>query len=89
MNVNGVGRTAPVAVPSPGESDRAPTQTAGTANPAKATAAERSRQEAREVEKLPPLKGLTVNEFRIILGAMPPRSPNAQGAETSGLDQYL
>jgi hypothetical protein len=76
MNVSGVGAPAPVSVPrpvvpAPSPMDRAPTEAAS------ATAATTEHKESEvtkaeeEAAKLPPMKGLTLNEVRVMLGAIP------------------
>jgi hypothetical protein len=75
MNVSGVGAPAPASVPrpvgpAPSPMDRAPTEAA------RATAARTGNQKPEgkveeEAAKLPPMKGLTLNEVRVMLGAIP------------------
>ena len=75
MNVSGVGAAAPVSTPrpvgpAPSPMDRAPTEAAS----ATAVRAENQKPEVKaeeEAAKLPPMKGLTLNEVRVMLGAIP------------------
>lgn len=75
MNVSGVGAPAPMSAPrpvgpAPSPMDRAPTEAASTT----AATAESRKPEGRaeeEAAKLPPMKGLTLNEVRVMLGAIP------------------
>lgn len=77
MNVNGRGTLsqAPPAmtiVPAPSPTDRAPTEAARTAAPsAEVTKPGADKTAEEKAAKLPPLKGLTVNEVRMMLGALP------------------
>lgn len=74
MNVSGVGTPVPIPAPvphapAPSPTERAPTEAAEAApSPEKKSEANKAREEAK---KLPPLPGLTVNEVRVMLGAMP------------------
>ena len=73
MNVNGVGAPgtvpAPMPVgPAPSPTDRAPTEAAKAAPQEKKSEITKAEEEA---PKLPPLKGLTVNDVRVMLGALP------------------
>lgn len=74
MNVSGVGTPVPIPAPvphapAPSPTERAPTEAAEAApSPEKKSEADKAREEAK---KLPPLPGLTVNEVRVMLGAMP------------------
>ncbi|HET9655781.1 MAG TPA: hypothetical protein VFP72_10540 [Kineosporiaceae bacterium] len=72
MNVSGVGAPATPAaasVPAPSPTDRAPTEAAKAAHPDGSKTQHKSVEE--EAPKLPPLKGLTLTEVRVMLGVMP------------------
>jgi hypothetical protein len=58
-------------VPAPSPTDRAPTEAAKAAtSPGRRAESEASRAE-EEAAKLPPMKGLTLNEVRVMLGVLP------------------
>jgi hypothetical protein len=74
MNISGVGTPVPIPAPvphapAPSPTDRAPTEAAEAA-PSREGKSEASKAR-EEAKKLPPLPGLTVNEVRVMLGAMP------------------
>jgi hypothetical protein len=75
MNINGVGAPTPVPAPMPVGPAPSPKERAST-EAAKAAAPPERKSEITQAEeesaKLPPLKGLTVNDVRVMLGAMPP-----------------
>jgi hypothetical protein len=90
MNINGVGAPAPatVPVPAPSPTDRAPTDAAKAATPDKKAPNPRAEEEA---PKLPPLKGLTVNDVRVMLGMLPvsaARKLEQQPARPGEFDMY-
>ena len=74
MNISGVGAPAPVPAPMPVGPAPSPTERAST-EAAKAAAPPEHKSEITKAEeasaKLPPLRGLTVNDVRVMLGAMP------------------
>jgi hypothetical protein len=71
-------------VPAPSPTDRAPTEAAkAAATPEKKSEATRAETQAT---KLPPMKGLTLNEVRVMLGAMPV-SAAAQLAGQEGMSK--
>lgn len=95
MNVSGVGAPVPVAAPmpvgpAPSPTDRAPTEAAkAAAQPEKKSETTKAEEEAA---KLPPLKGLTLDEVRVMLGAIPPselaRLATRQRMQPSAFDVY-
>jgi hypothetical protein len=75
MSISGVGTPAPVPPPvppvtAPSPTDRAPTEAAKPAAASTEKKSEVTRAE-EEAAKLPPMKGLTLNEVRVMLGAIP------------------
>jgi hypothetical protein len=96
MNISGVGAPAPSPVPAPiapvaapSPTDRASTEAAKAA-PQQEKGSRATGAEA-EAPRVPPLKGLSVNEFRVILGELPIAAEKklAKQAETNGgFDTY-
>jgi hypothetical protein len=75
MNVSGVGGPSAVPAPMPVVPAPSPTERAQTEAARPTPAAQEKKAEAtkaqEEAAKLPPLKGLTLNEVRVMLGALP------------------
>ena len=89
MNVTSVGTTptplpVPLPVSKPVAADRAP----DARQEAQQQAAQQAKKPAPEKVELPPLKPVSTQEFRVMLGALPVSVLSGSRAKTGSFDVY-
>lgn len=90
MNVTSVGATpaplpAPLPVSKPVATDRAPDS---RHEAAQQQAAQQSKKPVPERVQLPPLKPVSTQEFRVMLGALPVSALSGSSAKSGSFDLY-
>ena len=93
MNVTSVGATptplpTPLPVSKPVATDRAPDSRHEAQQQAAQQAAQQARKPEPERVQLPPLKPVSTQEFRVMLGALPVSVLSGSRAKTGSFDVY-